>query len=99
MPAYLIARVAVTNWDRYREYTRRTPAAIARFGGRFIVRGGEVLTLEGPQETSRVIVIEFPSLERAKAFFASDEYADAKQFRQDAATGQFIVVEGYPSDG
>ncbi len=63
MPAYIIARVDVTDWDRYREYTKATPAAIEHFGGRFIVRGGEMITLEGPEETRRLVVIEFPSLE------------------------------------
>ena len=54
VPAYIIARVDVTDWDRYREYTKATPAAIAHFGGRFIVRGGEMLTLEGPEEMRRL---------------------------------------------
>ena len=65
MAAYIIARVNVTDWNRYREYTQLTPAAIERFGGKFIVRGGEMVTLEGPPETNRVVIIEFPSLERA----------------------------------
>ena len=84
----------MTDWDRYREYTRRTPAVIEKFGGKFIVRGGEAVTLEGPQETSRVVIIEFPSLDRAKAFFASEEYAQAKLFREGAANGQFVVIDG-----
>jgi len=66
MPAYIIARVECNRWDRYCEYTKATPAAIEHFGGRFIVRGGEMVTLEGPEETRRVVVIEFPSLEKQK---------------------------------
>ncbi len=95
MPAYLIAKLTVTDWERYREYTRRTPAVIERFGGKFIVRGGETVTLEGPPETGRVVVIEFPSLARVKEFFASPEYLEAKRFREGAATGQFIAIDGY----
>jgi len=95
MAAYLIARVEVTNWEQYREYTKRTPAAIAKHGGRFIVRGGESLTLEGPAETRRIVVIEFPSLEQAKAFYHSPEYTEAKRFREGAAVGQFLVVDGW----
>ena len=95
MPAYLIARVHVTDWERYRRYTKATPAAIKKFGGRFIVRGGEAITLEGPPETGRVVVIEFPSLDQAKAFFHSEEYSRAKKLRQGAATGQFLAIEGY----
>ncbi len=94
MPAYIIARIEVTDRDRYREYTDATPAAIARFGGRFIVRGGEILALEGPPETRRVVVIEFPSLDKAKEFFHSAEYSQIKKLRDGAATGQFIAIEG-----
>lgn len=97
MPAYLIARVQVTDWERYREYTKLTPGAIARFGGRFIVRGGENLTLEGPPETGRVVVIEFPTFEQAKAFYNSADYARARKLREGAATGQFILVDGVAS--
>lgn len=94
MPAYLIARVQVTDWDRYREYTKLTPGAIAQFGGRFIVRGGQTLTLEGPAETGRVVVIEFPTFDQAKAFYDSDEYRRARKLREGAATGQFVLVDG-----
>jgi len=95
MPAYIIARVHVTDWDRYRQYTKATPAAIEKSSGRFIVRGSATITLEGPQETARLVVIEFPSLDQAKAFYHSEEYSQAKKLREGAATGQFLVVEGY----
>ena len=95
MPAYIIARVQVTDWERYKQYTQATPAAIEKFGGRFIVRGGETVTLEGPLEAGRLVVIEFPSLERAKTFYHSEEYSQAKKLRAGAALGQFLAVEGY----
>jgi uncharacterized protein (DUF1330 family) len=94
MPAYLIGRIDVTDTVRYREYTQITPSVIARFGGRFIVRGGEVLTLEGPQETRRVVILEFPSLEKAKEFFHSEDYAAAKKLRAGAALAEFILIDG-----
>jgi uncharacterized protein (DUF1330 family) len=94
MPAYIIARVQVTDWERYQEYMKATPAAIERFGGRFVVRGGETITLEGPQETGRVVIIEFPSLAKAKAFYYSEEYSRAKKLREGAATGQFLAIDG-----
>jgi uncharacterized protein (DUF1330 family) len=96
MPAYLIARVHITDPTRYAEYAKLTPAAIAKHGGRFVVRGGEVTTLEGTPERDRVVVIEFPSLDRAKAFWSSPEYAEAKAKRAGAANGQFILVDGFP---
>jgi uncharacterized protein (DUF1330 family) len=95
MPAYIIARVQVTDWDRYREYTKATPAAIQKHGGRFIVRGGDPITLEGAQETARLVIIEFPTLDQAQAFYHSEEYSHARKLREGAAIGQFLAVEGY----
>ncbi len=94
MPAYIIARVEVTDASRYQEYTKLTPAAIARYGGAFIVRGGKTVTLEGEPETRRLVVIEFPSLDRAQAFYDSPEYRAARQVRAGAAISQFLAVEG-----
>ena len=65
MPAYLIYRAHVHDADAYRAYMARTPDAIAAFGGRFLARGGETVTLEGAPETARVIIVEFPSLDAA----------------------------------
>jgi len=94
MAAYIIGRIDVTDWSRYREYMNATPAVIERFGGRFVARGSEVLTLEGPQETRRVVILEFPSLQKAKEFFHSDQYAEAKKLRAGAATAQFLAIDG-----
>ncbi len=99
MPAYLIARVDVTDWTRYREYVKATPGAIANYGGRFLARGGEVITLEGPTETRRVVLIEFPSLAQARAFYHSPEYGEAKKLRAGAATGEFLAIEGLEAAG
>ena len=62
MTAYILARVDVRDWDRYGEYVKHTPRVIAKFGGRFLIRGGDAVTLEGPAETLRIVLIEFPSL-------------------------------------
>ena len=96
MPAYLICRIRVTHPQHSDEYKKLTPAAIAKHGGRFVVRGGPVTTLEGPDEHDRVVVIEFPTMERAKAFWDGPDYAAAKALRKSAATGQYILVEGNP---
>ena len=95
MTAYIIARVEVRDWDRYRDYMKHTPRVIARFGGQFIVRGAEIHTFEGPPETRRIVVIEFPSLEQAKAFYASDEYGAVKALREGAGEGQFMAMDGF----
>jgi uncharacterized protein (DUF1330 family) len=94
MAAYLLARVEVTDWDRYKEYAKKTPGAIAKYGGKFIIRAGGMVTLEGPEETRRVVLIEFPSLEKAKEFYYSQEYQEAKKLREGAATGQFLAIDG-----
>jgi uncharacterized protein (DUF1330 family) len=97
MPAYIVARIEVTNRQQYSEYTKVTPAAIARYGGRFLARGGDTITLEGSPETRRVVILEFPTMERARAFYYSDEYQAAKRLRQGAATADFLAVDGCPA--
>ena len=94
MASYVIARVNVTDMDQYKEYMKLTPDAIAKYGGKFIVRGHNTVTLEGPEETARVVVVEFPTFEQAQAFYHSPEYGAAKLQREGAATGQFIAVQG-----
>lgn len=95
MPAYLIVLMDVTDREQYSQYTKATPSVIAQFGGKFIVRGGKTVTVEGPEEKRRVVVIEFPSFERAQAFYDSEEYQRVKNLRSGAATGTFIIAEGY----
>ncbi len=94
MPAYIIARVDVTNPDKYKNYMALTPAAIEKAGGRFVIRGGAVTTLEGPAEDRRIVVLEFDDVEQAKAFYNSPDYQRAKAEREGAADAQFIAVEG-----
>ena len=73
-----------------------TPAAIAAYGGRFVVRGGAAETLEGDWKPARLVVLEFDSLERAKEWWSSPEYAPAKALRQKSSRTRMIVVEGVP---
>ena len=94
MPAYIIGRVHVTDWSRYAEYRKVSPGVIAQFGGRFIARGGEAITLEGPPETDRVVLIEFPTLEAAQQFYHSEGYRQIKPLREGAASAQFLVIDG-----
>jgi len=94
MPAYIIVHINVTDPERYENYKALTPAAIEAFGGKFIVRGGEAETLEGPEETRRVVVLEFPDKASAKSFYDSEQYQLAKKEREGAAEGTFVLVEG-----
>jgi uncharacterized protein (DUF1330 family) len=94
MAAYIVARVNVTNWDKYLEYIKVTPGIVEKFDGKFIVRGGDMATLEGPEELQRIVILEFPTLEKAREFYQSPEYQAAMRFRAGAATAQLIAIDG-----
>ena len=94
MPAYLIADVEVTDPVKYEDYRKLTPGAIAKFGGKFLARGGQTSVLEGDWRPHRVVIIEFPSFEQAKNFYTSVEYTAARRARAGAANARMIVVEG-----
>jgi uncharacterized protein (DUF1330 family) len=95
MPAYIIVDVTIHNTEDYDGYRKLTPASLEKYGGKFIVRGGPTETLEGSWQPGRVVVLEFPTKELAKAWWSSPEYTPAKEIRQRAATTQMILVEGY----
>jgi uncharacterized protein (DUF1330 family) len=97
MPAYLIARVQVREPAAYEEYKRLAAASIEKFEGRYRARGGTTVTLEGEEEKNRVVVVEFPSLERAQAWYRSPEYQKAIAARTGCATGQFVLIDGLDS--
>jgi len=94
VPTYIIADVHVTNPAEYEDYKRQTPASIAMYGGRFLVRGGHAENLEGDWQPNRVVVLEFPSVEQAKKWWGCAEYSPAKTIRHRSATSRLIVVEG-----
>jgi len=98
MAAYIVARVDVKDRQAYAEYMRHTPRVIRQFGGRFIARGGEMLTLEGSDETLRLVLIEFPSLAQVKAFYHSPEYKRTRRLREGGGSAQFVAIEGYAAD-
>jgi uncharacterized protein (DUF1330 family) len=95
MPAYVIGDVRAA-WDAeaLAEYRRRNTDAVARHGGRFIVRGGEIELLEGEWDTRRIIVIEFPDMAAARGWYESEDYAPLRTLRQSASDTNLILVEG-----
>ncbi|MFD2245602.1 DUF1330 domain-containing protein [Pontibacter ruber] len=95
MPAYIIVEIDVTDPATYEDYKKLTPASLVPFDGKFIVRGGAAETLEGDWQPKRIVVLEFPTMEKAKAWHASEEYAPAKAIRQQASHSRMIVVEGF----
>lgn len=92
--AYILAQINVTNAQQYGEYTKLSPAIIEKFGGRFVARGGRNVTLEGTPASGRIVLLEFPSFEKAQEFYNSADYQAAKKVRAGAATVQFVLVEG-----
>jgi uncharacterized protein (DUF1330 family) len=96
MAAYLIAEIDVHDMALYDKYRALVPATVAKHGGRFLVRGGAVEPLEGGWTPKRIIVLEFPSMEKAKAWYNSPDYQEALPFRLKASTGRVIFVEGAP---
>jgi uncharacterized protein (DUF1330 family) len=94
MPAFIVARVDVTDPEKFKKYQSLTPNAISTNGGKFIARGGKTVTLEGAEETRRVVLLEFESVEAAQAFWDSPEYAEAKAARENASDFQAFIVEG-----
>ena len=94
MPAYILVEIQINDPEKYEGYKKLTPASIASYGGKFIVRGGHTESLEGNWEPGRIVIVEFPSIEKAKAWYTSPEYQAAKEIRLAASTGKMILVEG-----
>jgi uncharacterized protein (DUF1330 family) len=94
MSAYVVVQVDVKDPVRYEDYKRMVPSSLAKYGGRFVVRGGKTETLEGTWSPKRLVMVEFPDVERAKAWWASADYAEAKALRQTTSHTEMIVVEG-----
>lgn len=94
MAAYMIADVDVTDPAVMEEYRGRVGGTIAKYGGRFVVRGGNWEVVEGDWSPKRLVVLEFPSMERLKAWYHSPEYAPLIQLRFRSANTNMVLVEG-----
>lgn len=94
MPAYIIIDVDITDPVLYEEYKKLTPASLAAHGGRFAVRGGETVLLEGDRAPGRIVILEFPDMAAAKRWWGSEEYAPAKALRQKASNTWMVAAEG-----
>ncbi len=94
MPAYLIYDAVVTDPQKYEQYKSLSPGAIAAYGGKFVVRGGKHESVEGDWKPNRVVMVEFPTYERAQEFWNSPEYQSARAARAGAAVAKAIIVQG-----
>lgn len=95
MAAYVILKITVNDPVKLKEYQQVAPSIIEQFGGKILARGGEVVSLEGPAENRRVVIIEFASLDAAKAFYYSPEYSEAIELRIGSAEFEVIAVKGF----
>lgn len=94
MPAYVIVEVSIHDPERYEAYKTLTPASLEPYGGQFVVRGGASEALEGDWKPERIIVLEFPNTEKARAWWHSEAYSAARKIRQEAADTKMLLVEG-----
>ncbi|MBH61140.1 MAG: hypothetical protein CL569_01560 [Alphaproteobacteria bacterium] len=99
MTAYLVAFGRVHKPEMMPEHEQHTPAVVAEYGGRYLVRGGTVVTLEGPAEDRRVVVVEFPDMASAQAFYESSGYRRVRDHLGDAVTADMFLLEGSCDEG
>ena len=94
MAAYLVLDISIRDPTTYERYKTLAPPSLAQYGGRYLVRGGTATVLEGTWQPRRLVILEFPSVERARAWWDSPEYAAAKALRQACASTQMVLIEG-----
>lgn len=94
MPAYVVVEIEVTEPTQYETYKQLAPASIRKYGGRYLVRGHPVETLEGKWSPKRFVILQFDSMQKAKAWWSSPEYREAKLLRQACARTEMICVQG-----
>lgn len=96
MPAYVVVEITVSDPQAYERYKALAEASVAAHGGRYIVRGGRSEQLEGGHRPARLVILEFPSMEQARAWWSSPEYAAARSVRLASCSAtEMVLVEGY----
>ena len=94
MPGYIIAQIKINDPEPYKEYVRKNTELVEKFGGRFLVRGGNMKILEGEISYPRTIILEFPSAGDARRWYDSPKYEDIKSIRLATADSTLILLEG-----
>lgn len=96
MPAYIVSRVKIRDAERMQGYMAQAPEGIAAYGGRYLVRGGQVQALEGEWAHDRMVVVEFPDRESALAWYHSEGYQPLRELRQLSADAVILLADGAP---
>jgi uncharacterized protein (DUF1330 family) len=94
MSAYVVVQVDIKDPVRYEDYRKMVPASLEKYGGKFLVRGGKTHTMEGGWAPKRFVLVEFPTVEQAKAWWDSPEYRAARDLRWATSDSQLIIAEG-----
>jgi uncharacterized protein (DUF1330 family) len=94
MPAYIAVDISINDQATYDRYKNMAPPSIAKYGGRYLVRGGATTTLEGSWKPTRLVILEFADAETARRWWDSPEYAEAKKLRQSCADTDMVLLDG-----
>ncbi|MGI9261694.1 MAG: DUF1330 domain-containing protein [Woeseiaceae bacterium] len=94
MPAYVVSMMSISDPETYRKYTDRTPPIVEKYGGKFLARGGEILTVEGEDYKDRMVILEFPSRQAILDWYADPEYEEARAFRHASSEARIFVIDG-----
>jgi uncharacterized protein (DUF1330 family) len=95
MAVYMILEIEVLDEETYAQYKERVPATLPKYGGRYLVRGGEVTPLSGNWHPERIVIVEFPSAEHFQSWLTSPEYSELAQIRLRSTKSKAVMVEGY----
>jgi len=94
MAAYIIVEIEVTDPVRYEEYKKQAAATVHKYGGKYIVRGGKTEVLEGNWKPKRIVILEFPTMDRAKEWLNCEEYREPRKLRHASSKTNMLVIEG-----
>jgi uncharacterized protein (DUF1330 family) len=94
MSAYIIVEIEITDPVGYEEYKKQAGATVEKYGGKYIVRGGKTEVLEGDWKPKRIVILEFPTMERAKEWLNSEEYREPRKMRHRTARTHMLVIDG-----
>ncbi len=95
MPGYLVLNIAVKDPKKFEEYRQKAAPLIEKFGGRYLIRGGDMRRLEGNPQLNRLVVLEFPTVEAAQRFYDSAEYQPLLKLRLASTRSDTVLVQGY----
>jgi uncharacterized protein (DUF1330 family) len=98
MTAYVIVDVEVTDPERYKRYKDMAKPVVEAFGGQYLARAGRTETLEGDWAPTRLVILQFPSVEQAQTWVNSEEYRPARELRHATARTRMVVIEGYSGE-